>query len=507
MKVLFGILLFFSSFSGFAQNKYYLYIDSEQKLNFYLHHKDTIVTSKGGYLIIPSLNPGEYDFRLGIPGENEKQYIFSVSLMERDRSFTLREKSGNHSLYDLFSGEIIEPKRTIGGTKSEFSGQVRSDAYSLLLAGVVNDSAVLYKVVDMAAIKRQEEVAAKAEAEKESLDSMINAANLSETEDINDSLAMLSANPESQQQPGQLDSKPGDSLSSMEKDSLAFLANSDKSNENLSQAPELSDSLQLADTDSAAIAKNILSSENGLKENAQPALDSLSSAVADSSSFAGKRPVKEEDEELVLELSEADGDSILLSGEKLAEDALKEQMPIAVKPVIIKDTLENGQRNLVYAIREDTVSLYIQTDTLATQIVHSEPEEIKSDQEEKKPLQPEPAVISKSEPAKPGGLLINSNCTRFATDSEIDKLRVRMLKLQEDHEKLKLAEKLFRQKCFTVKQTIALSELFSDDDGRYNFFEAIYPFLSDSGNFILLSQYLQSEFYKNRLKSLIPSRP
>src|SRR5690606_38623336 len=220
---------------------------------------------------------------------------------------------------------------------------------------------------------------------KESLDSMINAANLSETEDINDSLAMLSANPESRQQPGQLDSRPGDSLSSMEKDSLAFLANSDKSNENLSKAPELSDSLQLADTDSAAIARNILSSENCLKENDQPALDSLSTEVAKSSAFAGKKPVTEEDEQLVLELSEADGDSILLSGEKLAEDALKEQMPIAVKPVIIKDTLENGQRNLVYAIREDTVSLYIQTDTLATQIVHSEPEEIKSDQEEKKP--------------------------------------------------------------------------------------------------------------------------
>lgn len=82
-----------------------------------------------------------------------------------------------------------------------------------------------------------------------------------------------------------------------------------------------------------------------------------------------------------------------------------------------------------------------------------------------------------------------------------------MMKEASDYAKLKVAEKLFKQKCFTVRQTIALSELFSDDDGKYNFFEAVYPFLSDSGNFILLSQYLQSEFYKKRLKALIPSTP
>jgi hypothetical protein len=104
-------------------------------------------------------------------------------------------------------------------------------------------------------------------------------------------------------------------------------------------------------------------------------------------------------------------------------------------------------------------------------------------------------------PAKP--IIPNSTCINIAWDSDIDKLRVKMLAVKTDDERIVLAKKLFRQKCVTVKQIKALNELFVTDEGKYKWFDAAYPSASDSYNYAQLAELIKDSYYQGRFKAMI----
>ena len=78
-----------------------------------------------------------------------------------------------------------------------------------------------------------------------------------------------------------------------------------------------------------------------------------------------------------------------------------------------------------------------------------------------------------------------------------------MLLVASDDDRIVLAKKVFKQKCFSVKQVRALSELFKTDEGKYKWFDAIYPFVSDSGNFSTLGELIKNDYYLNRFKAML----
>ncbi len=99
--------------------------------------------------------------------------------------------------------------------------------------------------------------------------------------------------------------------------------------------------------------------------------------------------------------------------------------------------------------------------------------------------------------------IINSDCKEAATDSDIDKLRIKMLMVTSDEDRIALAKKVYKQKCFYVKHVKALSELFKMDEGKYKWFDAVYPFVYDSNNFALLSELITDTYYLNRFKAML----
>ena len=115
------------------------------------------------------------------------------------------------------------------------------------------------------------------------------------------------------------------------------------------------------------------------------------------------------------------------------------------------------------------------------------------------------ATADSGKPAKTPApaLSFNSDCKEVALDADIDKLRIRMLMVASDDDKIVLAKKLYRLKCFSVKQVKALSELFKSDEGKYKWFDAVYPFVSDSGNFSSLSELIKNDYYLNRFKAML----
>jgi Domain of unknown function (DUF4476) len=99
--------------------------------------------------------------------------------------------------------------------------------------------------------------------------------------------------------------------------------------------------------------------------------------------------------------------------------------------------------------------------------------------------------------------MVNSNCKNYAAEEDFLKLRKKMATEDNDDDMVAAARKTFKTRCFTVEQVKNLGVLFLKDEGRYKFFDAAYPFVSDSENFGLLSSQLSEEYYINRFNAMI----
>lgn len=72
-----------------------------------------------------------------------------------------------------------------------------------------------------------------------------------------------------------------------------------------------------------------------------------------------------------------------------------------------------------------------------------------------------------------------------------------------DENMIVVAKKSFINKCFSTEQISNLSVLFLKDDGKYNFFDAAYPHVSDTGKFDNLVSRLSDEYYITRFKAML----
>lgn len=99
--------------------------------------------------------------------------------------------------------------------------------------------------------------------------------------------------------------------------------------------------------------------------------------------------------------------------------------------------------------------------------------------------------------------ITNSNCQKMISSYDIDKLRKKIAKSDSQDEILAAIKKSLRDKCVTTEQVKDFGNLFSSDENRYNFYDAVYPFVSDYLNFPQLQSTLIDTYYKNRFKTLL----
>ena len=97
----------------------------------------------------------------------------------------------------------------------------------------------------------------------------------------------------------------------------------------------------------------------------------------------------------------------------------------------------------------------------------------------------------------------NSDCKAFAADEDFLKLRKKMASENSNDEMIKIAKKAFHSKCFSTEQIKNLSFLFLTDEGKYVFFDAAYPFVSDSDQYHTLQSQITNSYYINRFKAMV----
>jgi len=103
-------------------------------------------------------------------------------------------------------------------------------------------------------------------------------------------------------------------------------------------------------------------------------------------------------------------------------------------------------------------------------------------------------------------VLANTNCKIVASRIDFLNLRTQMTATEDYDDMISLAIRSFKKKCFTTEQVKNLSTLFLRDEGKYKFFNAAYPYVSDSRNFGLLQAQLSDNYFITRFKASFTAR-
>lgn len=151
-----------------------------------------------------------------------------------------------------------------------------------------------------------------------------------------------------------------------------------------------------------------------------------------------------------------------------------------------KDTVESISKDISQSDVKDTTESIIMKNT--SQPTLKEDKTVKEDEIELLP-------------AKSGK--INPDCKGYAAEEDFLKLRRKMAAESNEENMIKVAKKVFKTKCFTTEYIKNLSALFLKDEAKYNFFDAAYSYVSDSGIFSTLENQLSDPYYIKRFKAMI----
>lgn len=138
VKIFLLLLLLLNGFMLMAQ-KHFIYVQSEDKQPFAVVLNGKVYSSSDyGYVIIPKLTDGKYDFTISFPLNKFPDQPFSCTINKKDEGFTL--KNGTN-------GWALENFQTQATADNTASAPVNKNAFGDMLSDVVHDSSLVQKPV------------------------------------------------------------------------------------------------------------------------------------------------------------------------------------------------------------------------------------------------------------------------------------------------------------------------------------------------------------------------
>jgi hypothetical protein len=116
------------------------------------------------------------------------------------------------------------------------------------------------------------------------------------------------------------------------------------------------------------------------------------------------------------------------------------------------------------------------------------------------------SMVDENQPtttAPANNALVNSTCSNMISDGDLNKLRKKIITQTDQDAILQTVKKSLKNKCITTAQVKDLGNLFLNDENRYGFYDVVYPFVYDYGNYASLQNTLIAPYYKSRFKALL----
>jgi Domain of unknown function (DUF4476) len=428
-----------------AQRNHFIAIQSENKQPFYARVEEKIFNSSArGHLIIPKLIDSTYIITIGFPKDPAQEQKFPVTV-NKDAGFILKNlKEKGWVLSNSQTAQLIMPVKEEGSVSRTSSAEaIKKDSDFLkLMAQVVNDSAVMENI-------KVEEEPKKAVVKTETT------------------------------------AKP-----SIKADSSAVAVTKKKKGKEPVKSDTTARSLVHADSSAVAVIKK----KKG--DDAQKKTSIVKTRENKDEGNGSSLP-----KPFVKKLSEQKTDSAM---QLVYEDVEKNGVRDTVEMIILFDSGVALPKSLSAATKNDNTA----KDTASVAVKKNDLKENTSGNAivPKDSSAVDTANLSRTgkEPLyRPLSANVKTNCKNTASDHDVDQLRVKMLAIDDDDDKITVAKKIFKSKCFSTNQVKALSEVFSKDDGKYKLFDAVYPYVSDADNFIQLQGLLKDEYYIYRFKAMI----
>src|ERR671912_868922 len=148
MRRLFLLLFVLIAFRGNSQQNRFAFFQAAANEPFYIRVGDQIISSNSfGSLVLPKLKDTIYTLYIGLPRNKASEQVFQVPISGLDRGFEIKKAAdGSLRLYDWQKMSFIDP--AIRPAKApETPTQAKTDNYSKLMAGVVDDPAVAMSTI------------------------------------------------------------------------------------------------------------------------------------------------------------------------------------------------------------------------------------------------------------------------------------------------------------------------------------------------------------------------
>lgn len=459
-RLILPVFLFVLSCTLHAQDEadqHFIYIQTENNQLFYIRLNGKVFSSTAaGYVILPKLNSGNYQLFAGFPKNEFPEQEFHLTVSGVNEGFLLKKLGSEWTLFNIETMELTEGVNTVP-VQSENKVKtttVDSDPFATLLAGAVKDSSILQ----------------------------------------NDIVTTL---PQSKQDTVQIQTAITD-----------FSQNSS------------TDKLKADSATVVTTMQEVIPSGNNSFKDSSLASSPQTSSDATIAPVSNRSTPKENSIQRILLVNESGGLELVY-----VDHSLKDTVRILLPVSSDKITSTQTAKVIYHPPVQDTATLTI-TPTITPQddgLKKQEP--VSSGEKKPEPQsqiiyqpQPDTPTITEVKPkeeiknadAKSGSAPqviyhsnVNSDCRNFATNKDFFRLRKKMAAETDNDKMIEIARKYFRNTCYSTEQIRNLSYLFLNDEGRYKFFDAAYPYTSDSDQYSTLESQLKDPYYINRFRAMI----
>jgi Domain of unknown function (DUF4476) len=436
---LFAFLSFFM-LRSFSQQNHFIYLQTENKQPFYVKlDKEILSSSASGYIIIPKLQDGTYILAIGFPKNEWPEQTVTCTVNKKDAGYLL--KNFGDKGWGIFNLQTMEV--TTSGVKAVEKENVgvedKNDIFSNTLSNVVNDPSIARKIEEKPIVK--EEVKPALVENK--------------TEVLPDTLSNSVIAPVEEKK---VEDKP------VIKEEVKPVVEIIKKEEQVIASSQVKKLFSIKSSEGTdMVFADIV---NGVADTVRLfiAAEKNNEAIQPEKKIVKPATDLPKNEEV-----KKDESKIKVSSVKTTK---------ADEPKFIDIELPNPN------IKKDT-ALKILVPVAGVNKTEQIPVSEKPKENTTKPV------------------MVNSDCKSLATQDDFLKLRKKMAAEGTDEEMVDIAKKVFRSKCFTTEQIKNLSVLFLKDDGKYKFFDAAYPFVSDSNNFSSLEAQLSDVYFITRFKAMV----
>ena len=477
-RLLLSSFFFLIIHSVFAQQQYFIYLESENGIPFYVRMGDKIYSSAApGYLVFPNLADSSYTFFIGVPGLGGKESRFQLKVQGHDHGYSIKTSGNEFALADLQSQAVINPVRMEGMANVTY--EPRKDAFSAMLSKASNDSSLLmtpvFSKTDAATtVSKKKDVDTPKPVEKSTEPPVP----VSEPSSSSTTVITQKTTPE---EPAVV-----------------------KDTTTTAPMPPTSSANQVAANNNQS---TVLTEESKQTEVKNEVANSSSEPATSTAPVATEQPFQRSVIKKYSESSTSEGFGLVFF-DKEGDHVDTVRMLIPNPKIIFKDHDTTQKEGIVFMEAKKEAEP-------ASKNAKEPSSSVKSEEKKEEPKakditatdQMSDSVINKEtikEERAVGGIIpAKPKCRAQASENDFFRLRKNMASEESDELMVDEAKKVFKTKCLTTEQVKYLSSLFLTSAGKYLFFDAAYMHVSDRENFPSLQSEIKDDYYSRRFKALI----